>query len=82
MRGARDGDELVLTVRDYGIGIGNDGLAPSDGIGLRNTDERLEQLYGPARRLDLRDASEGGLLVTARVPFRAAHADRGGHQES
>jgi len=40
------------------------------GIGLSNTQARLEQLYGAAHRFEMHDADGGGLEVTIAIPFR------------
>jgi two-component sensor histidine kinase len=66
VRAARQNGSLLLEVRDHGPGVTN---AKRDGIGLSNTAERLERLYGGTHRLDLRNASDGGLVVTLLVPF-------------
>ena len=67
---ARENGSLWLQVRDHGPGIpGTKGRALGGGIGLSNTAERLERLYGGTHRLDLRNADDGGLIVTLQVPF-------------
>jgi LytS/YehU family sensor histidine kinase len=65
----RDGDTLLLQVRDNGGGwIGNGGEA--GGMGIANTRARLEQLYGSAHRFEIGNAPEGGVRVTVALPFR------------
>ncbi len=54
---------LILEVRDHGPGLNGH----HRGIGLTNTAERLERLYGGSDRLDLRN--DDGLVVTVKVPF-------------
>jgi signal transduction histidine kinase len=66
---------LVVEVRDDGPGMaapGDRGLAGSTsaGVGLRNTRERLEQLYGADGRLDIRSAPGGGTTVRVEIPAR------------
>jgi signal transduction histidine kinase len=61
----RDGERLVITVRDNGPGLA-EGTSP--GVGVTNTRARLEQLYGAAGRLTLADAAPGVLAEIA-VPF-------------
>jgi len=39
------------------------------GIGLRNTQERLEQLYGSAQKLALATPDTGGAKVSVKIPF-------------
>jgi sensor histidine kinase YesM len=66
----RESGMLVLRVRDDGPGLV---AAPRPGggagVGLPNTRERLQQLYGDDQRLDLENAPEGGLEVTVGLPF-------------
>ena len=70
VRAARENGSLWLQVRDHGPGLsGTKGRALGSGIGLSNTAERLERLYGGTHRLDLRNADDGGLIVTLQVPF-------------
>jgi len=82
--GRRDGDVLVLTVRDNGPAPADaDGLTRAGGVGLRNTRERLAQLYGPDQTLTLATAPEGGVVAELTLPyhtradFHATAADRG-----
>jgi hypothetical protein len=63
----REGDTLVLALRDNGPGLAED--APADGIGLANTRRRLEALYPGTHELTLRDAPDGGCEVWLRIPF-------------
>ncbi len=62
---------LRLTVRDNGPGISDgDKVRLRRGIGLTNTQKRLEQLYGTAHRFELGNADGGGLEVSITLPFR------------
>jgi len=63
----RDGERLVLTVRDNGPGLD---AQNSSGVGLANTRARLEQLYGDRAALELKDAEGGGVLVQITLPYR------------
>ena len=79
---ARQGGELVLSVRDSGPegrarggevdlhAAGDDGF--HGGFGLRHTRERLRQLYGHAGRLVLTRAEDGGTTAEVRLPYRTA----------
>ena len=68
----RDGDALLLAVRDTGEGVEE---RPQEGVGLSNTRARLRELYGAAASLVLENLPEGGARVRLRLPFReAAHA--------
>ncbi len=66
----RNGHWLDLAVRDDGPGfrLGPEGL-PMRGIGLRNTRERLRELYGPGAVLTLSNHPEGGAVVRLRLPL-------------
>ncbi|HEV7589026.1 MAG TPA: sensor histidine kinase [Longimicrobium sp.] len=67
----REGDRVVLRVRDNGPGM--DGGAPArEGVGLRNTRERLAQLYGGEGGLVLRPAEGGGVEAEVSLPWRPA----------
>jgi len=61
----RDGDRLILSVRDNGPGIGAEN---ESGVGLANTRARLEQLYGDRAMLTLRNAEGGGTLAEITLP--------------
>lgn len=66
----REGDEVVLTVRDNGPALDDATvLARDGGVGLRNTRERLAQLYGAAGELALTAAPGGGVLATLTLPY-------------
>src|SRR6185436_14129321 len=62
----RDGDALLVEVRDDGVGLGESG----SGHGLKLTQARLRQLYGAAQRFELVDAPEGGVCARLRLPLR------------
>jgi two-component system, LytTR family, sensor kinase len=71
----RENGTLFLEVRDHGPGMAVSGPAAlRKGIGLANTAERLERLYGGSDSVDLHNAEDGGLVVTVKIPF---HADKG-----
>ena len=65
----REGDTLLLEVRDNGGGLTENGRE-ARGMGIANTRARLEQLYGPAHRFEIGNAPEGGAQVTVALPFR------------
>lgn len=66
IEGRRGENELVLAVVDDGPGVAEAG----EGVGLRNTRERLATLYGNRARLELTRAPDGGTRVTVRIPYR------------
>ena len=65
---ARDGDDLLLAVRDNGAG---DAAPPRDGggIGLANTRARLGALYGDRAELRLTPREGGGMEAVLRLPL-------------
>ena len=71
VEGSRDGDALVLRVRDDGGAAAADALnAPSGrGVGVRNTRARLQQLYGTAQRFTLARDGDHGVIAEIRLPF-------------
>ena len=64
----RDG-QLTMLVQDNGQGFAGTGVR--EGLGLRNTRARLQQLYGAGDRLTLTQAPGGGTVVTLNIPFHA-----------
>ena len=68
----RRNSTLRIQVRDNGPGLPNHRTSENmfkKGLGLANTEKRLEQLYGAAHLFDLSDHPEGGLVVTLEIPF-------------
>jgi signal transduction histidine kinase len=59
-------DRLMLTVRDFGIGIVQDRRNGKPGLGLIAMRERAELLRGS---LDVEKAAGGGIVVTLRLPL-------------
>jgi signal transduction histidine kinase len=68
----REGTDLVLWVRDHGPGpdrgANRAGTAPGQGIGLRNTRDRVARLYGGSGSVEIRALDEGTAAVL-RMPF-------------
>ena len=74
----REDDRLHLLVRDNGPGLNADGHAARKigrRLGLTNTSERLEHLYGTRHRFQLSDAPGGGLQVSIEIPFHVSGAE-------
>src|SRR5581483_6556836 len=67
----REGERLVLTVRDDGPGLDPPG-PPTPGVGLVNTRARLAALYGDRASLEIANARGGGVLATIRLPYHEA----------
>jgi len=64
-----EGDMLVLTVHDSGVGIAGSAATADGGFGLRQVHERLATLYGARATLQLAAAAGGGTLATLRLPL-------------
>ncbi|MEO8030931.1 MAG: histidine kinase [Gemmatimonadota bacterium] len=66
----RDEDRLRIVVEDNGPGFPEAQSSLPAGLGLRNTRERLRQLYGADHRFRLANAPEGGARLLLELPFR------------
>jgi LytS/YehU family sensor histidine kinase len=73
----RQGDNLWIEVSDNGVGLSAGARARlRSGVGLSNTRDRLECLYGAAHRIEFSDENKG-LAVRLEFPFRHAPAPSG-----
>ncbi|MFC0676733.1 sensor histidine kinase [Lysobacter korlensis] len=63
---ARDGDRLMLEVRDDGA---EQAPAPGFGVGLQNTRARLQCLYADAQSLQIVPCAGGGTRVQVSLPL-------------
>ena len=69
----RDRDDVWMEIRDNGVGFARGrGVAPAEGVGLRNTRGRLRQLYNEDHAMVLEDTPGGGCTVKIRVPYRTS----------
>ena len=62
-------DRLVLTVVDTGVGFQTRDGVVREGVGMKNTRARLDQLYGTRASLAWENMPEGGARVTVTMPF-------------
>ena len=68
----RHGDNLWIEVSDNGVGLSAGARARlRSGVGLSNTRDRLECLYGAAHRIEFSDDNRG-LAVRLEIPFHPA----------
>jgi signal transduction histidine kinase len=79
-------DKLVLSVCDDGIGLSAEwSLVGSKGVGLLNTQARLQQLYGSNYDLTVRNRSEGGVEASITIPLilqsGPSHVSNGHHKD-
>ena len=65
------GRTLHLVMADDGPGLNGNGAPKksSNGVGLANTRERLQQLYGDEHRFDLAANDPRGLLIRMDIPY-------------
>lgn len=63
----RVGENLEVIVTDSGPGP----AGGPEGVGLRNTNARLAQLYGPEHRVQLQPCGQGGTSASITLPFHA-----------
>jgi len=77
IQAARHNGTLRLCVTDSGPGFQRTAVSGTNGIGLRNTEARLEQLYGADHRVEYGRAIDGGAAVTISMPFLQATTDDG-----
>jgi signal transduction histidine kinase len=66
---AREGDLLLLSVRDSGVGLGFAAAQGGSGFGLQQVRERLQTRYGTAAGLSLEAADGGGTRVRLWLPL-------------
>jgi LytS/YehU family sensor histidine kinase len=68
----KQGDNLWIEVSDNGVGLSAGARAQlRSGVGLSNTRDRLECLYGEAHRIEFSDDTRG-LAVRLQFPFQQA----------
>ncbi len=66
---------LILQLSDTGPGLGAaNGDFKSSGVGLKNTRERLQQLYGEQQAFTLAPNEPSGLTITINIPYETEHA--------
>jgi LytS/YehU family sensor histidine kinase len=66
----RKNNKLRLKIEDDGQNLKpNEKIVFREGVGIKNTRERLERLYGDAQTLDFSASAGGGLIVKIEIPF-------------
>jgi signal transduction histidine kinase len=65
LRARRDDGRLLITVWDNGPGP----AGGSEGVGLRNTNARLQTMYGDVYGVELRPGSSGGTEAEIALPY-------------
>jgi LytS/YehU family sensor histidine kinase len=69
---ARKDDTLKVVIEDDGRGIEQSDREVGTGVGLGNTRERLQSLYGAKGHLTIRSRPEGGTSLSLILPWRPA----------
>ena len=75
----REGDDIVFMVRDNGKGMEERAIETlwaqkSAGIGIANTNTRIQLYYGKAYGVHIDSHPNSGTSVLIRIPFEKAHA--------
>jgi two-component system LytT family sensor kinase len=65
----REGEDLVLEVRNDGPGLEPPRPGTRTGLGLANTRERLATMYGNRGTLTMAELPSGGVIATVRIPY-------------
>lgn len=68
--------KLVVEVADTGLGFGR-AATSGTGVGLANTRERLQLLYGNKASLTVAENQPCGTLIRITVPYRSNHPEEG-----
>lgn len=69
---SREGERVVLKVRDNGPGLAVDQASLTERVGLRNTRARLEQMYDDEQSLALYPAEGAGLVAEISLPYHTS----------
>lgn len=78
----KENERLKLIIEDNGPGIpGEMESLFKNGVGLSNTVERLEQLYGDNHQFHLQNRDEGGVRVEVGIPFKIEKQEKPGFYE-
>ena len=70
IRARRVENQIEIQIRDNGPGLQESTQKIRNGIGLTNTRQRLDQLYGSGYTFDLQNGEKGGLTVNLVVPYQ------------
>ena len=71
----RENEELHIRIQDNGPGLmnTNGNHREGNGIGLRNTKERLEMLYGDNQKCMIESPRNGGFVAYITIPFHTSN---------
>lgn len=73
IQGKKDGNHILLSVKDNGIGMDEETAASiltarSKGYGVRNVNERIMLYYGESYHLTVESMLKKGTVITIRIP--------------
>ncbi len=68
-------NQLEITVSDSGASLKNSEKNQSKGIGLKNTESRLEQLYGESFTFEFQKIENEGFEIKIRIPIEFIEGD-------
>ena len=75
----KENEKLILVIEDNGPGISDEMESLfKNGVGLSNTVERLEQIYGNGYQFHLQNRDEGGVRFVMEIPFRIEMTEKPG----
>lgn len=79
---SKPNSELHVSVRDDGVGMNkkqredifrkNNLEYSSEGIGLKNINQRMEQIYGPQYKIVIESGMESGTIVKLKIPMASS----------
>lgn len=67
----RHGQDLLLQVKNRASNLGSDREPSGNGVGLKNTRARLQQMYGDQASLELTPLSPRGVCATVKLPVES-----------
>jgi LytS/YehU family sensor histidine kinase len=67
----RAGETLFISIRDTGVGLGEEptSVGTQNGIGIANTRARLESLYPGQHHFVVRNSAAGGCVAELEFPY-------------
>jgi len=81
IKGWKDGDMVLFSVADNGIGIGKDQIdnmktGRVHSTGMPNVEKRIKLLYGPQYGFDINCSEGSGTTILIRMGMRPGHQDK------
>lgn len=78
---AKVGNSLTLRVRDNGLGLSKNPLDFKEGVGLANTRNRLQKLYGAEHQFIISAADKTGVEAAIVIPFRESECEENSYTD-